>query len=148
MTENKIEIKSYKTVYVSNDGKEFDDREECLKYEKTAKGVIFGDFKNIIDYSKKELTVINVCGSEEYTYHFIKLNTLDKVEILKRVASLACYNEEQKKNAFIEIDECYKKKGIFIVGNPDWEEDDYFFIGSAKDVLNRIKEGLFKADND
>lgn len=146
MTENKIEIKSYKTVYVSNDGREFDDREECLKYEKTAKGVIFGDFKNIVEYSKKESTIFNYCGNEDYTYNFIKLNTLDKVELLKKVATLSCYNEQQKKNAFTKIDECYKKKDLFIVGSPDYDEGEYWFIGSAKNVLNIVKEGLFNND--
>lgn len=35
-----VEIKSYEKVYVAADGTEFEDKEECKAYEKSARGVV------------------------------------------------------------------------------------------------------------
>lgn len=41
------EIKRYKTIYIANDGTEFETQEQCERYEKTAQCAIHAAFKSL-----------------------------------------------------------------------------------------------------
>ena len=53
------EIKSYKTIYVANDGTEFSSEEECKKYDESAKGIIFSRYNKLI-----------LCKTDEYALYY------------------------------------------------------------------------------
>jgi len=111
------EIKRTRTIeevtgYKANDGRFFKDKEECEKYEQTAKMVIFNDFKRLIVGGD---TFVECCiwenfgyGSEEYELAVIEIK--DKEDL--RIANM--YGEINKKGTPLTEDVIGKRVLVHI----------------------------------
>ena len=84
METKKIEMKSYKNVYVAADGTEFDVQSECEAYEKSAVGVLKARLAKIALVQKSECELFAGSGCDD--------NTSETVP--KRLVFLKAYSKE------------------------------------------------------
>lgn len=87
-----IDVIIKKNVYVAYDGTEFDNGDECHKYENTAVGALMTQIKPLAVNHMTEYDFFKMyCGSEEYDYYIVKA-TGAAVEPLRRLADLTKRN--------------------------------------------------------
>ena len=142
MKEVKQEVihKSYKTVYEANDGTPFDSKEECLKYEQSAVGVLMVEFKELQVNFVSEYTLYEA-GSEEYFYSIVKLEDKDDIELIMRLYYiLGSKAEESIAKAKAMCLKALNENDYLIIGRGcEYDGFDGFWIaGTLKDRLNSI----------
>lgn len=139
MKEVVIEQKTYKYLYEATDGTRFDSKEECQKYEKSAKGVLKERFKELVVYTDSESNILG-SGSEEYTLYGVRLKEeRDKDTVLQFYLldnSYAQQNNDCVVRAKEFIDFAYKENDILLVGE---DYDGYISIfDCCKHIVNRL----------
>lgn len=71
--------------YKSKDGKEFATKEECEKWEKSAKGVLMDMYKSLEHLGRiSEQDLLYLGGCDDYFYDIVKPNSVADIEILNR----------------------------------------------------------------
>jgi len=102
MKEIKIEETIYKYKYEACDGTQFDDKEECIKYEKTMIGIIRGRLKEmcISEGSEEDFLFCGSCDNDAWVC--VPKNEGD-VNTLKQ-AILAYGGSQQQVDAMIKDD--------------------------------------------
>lgn len=137
------EIKKERTVfdceYEAYDGSIFKTKEECIKYEETAKCVIRKKFNDLIEHSSDECSLFN-CGSDDYTIDFVKSNTQDAVNAIMQMLELYNANDDRARKL---IKEAQENSDYLLIGHNSYDEDYYYILGTRTSVLNNIKENLF-----
>ena len=78
-----------KTEYVATDGKIFDSREECQKYEKTCKCVIMSAYKPLVKRTISEYGLYEECGCEEFYYDLVEIKNENDREIVNKALKFA-----------------------------------------------------------
>ena len=87
MKEIQKETKQYVTVYEAVDGTEFTSKEECKKYEESAKCVLMTKYNKLVVKTCTEYDLFNCIGSEDETVDIIKITSLSDIDtILKLIA--------------------------------------------------------------
>lgn len=81
-----------KTEYVATDGKIFDSREECLKYETICKCVIMADYKSLVKGTISEYGLYEECGCEEFYYDLVEIKNENDREIVNKALKYAYEN--------------------------------------------------------
>lgn len=142
MKEIKQEVihKSYKTVYEANDGTQFDSKEECLKYEQSAVGVLMVEFKELQVNFITEYELFDT-GSEEYFYSIVKLEDKDDIELVMRLYYLlGTKTEEHVARAKAMCLKALDEDDYLIIGRGcEYDNFDGFWMyGTLKERLNRI----------
>ena len=95
METKKIERVSYDEVYVAVDGTEFNDREECKKYEHSALGVILGKLHKMAIKEASECDMFSGSGSEENkSYLVVPKNESDVTTIQHALFAANAYKAE------------------------------------------------------
>ena len=61
-----------KTIYIAFDGKEFDDKDECVEYESLAKAKEIGDDLLLYDKNGNRIKTINYTSAEKIDYIIVK----------------------------------------------------------------------------
>ena len=137
------EIKKERTVfdceYEAYDGSIFKTKEECVKYEETAKCVIRKKFNDLIEHSSDECSLFN-CGSDDYIIDFIKPNTQDAANAIMQMLELYNANDDRARKL---IKEAQENSDYLLIGHNSYDEDYYYILGTRTSVLNNIKENLF-----
>lgn len=137
------EIKSYKTMYVANDGTEFSSEEECCKYDESAKGIIFSRYNKLILGKTDEDALYY--GSDEHEIDIVKPTCeRDKDTIMQ----MSCYICGQISEDSIKVQEDYIERAI--------KEDDVVFMDWSCDhdwcwiigTRNSLKESIDKCVQD
>lgn len=136
MKERKVELLSYKTVYVAADGTEFDDRTECEKYDKSAVGVLKGRVKEMAIKDADEEAIFNCGNSENRVLVCIPKNQED-IDTIKQLI-FATGGDERYAN---KLDGCINK--IVLVF---FCYDDYIYIDTVDDVVSRATDGKYKLE--
>lgn len=94
-----IDIITKRNVYVAFDGTEFDNSDECHKYENTAVGALMGQ---ITPHAVNKMTEYDFfgtyCGSEEHDYYIVKAVGA-AAEPLRRLADLTRHNVSRVERA-------------------------------------------------
>jgi hypothetical protein len=71
------------TKYQAEDGTIFDTKEECKKYDESAKCVLFGKYNDLVI---RQTDCYHLCdpfgGSEDYSVDVVKVNTKDDVDLI------------------------------------------------------------------
>lgn len=136
------EIKKERTVfdceYEAYDGSIFKTKEECIKYEETAKCVIRKKFNDLVEHSSDECSLFN-CGSDDYIIDFIKPNTQDAANAIMQMLELYNANDDRARKL---IKEAQENSDYLLIGH-NYDEDYYYILGTRTSVLNNIKENLF-----
>ena len=137
------EIKKERTVfdykYEAYDGSTFKTKEECIKYEETAKCVIRKKFNDLIEHSSDECSLFN-CGSDDYIIDFVKPNTQDAANAIMQMLELYNANDDRARKL---IKGAQENSDYLLIGHNSYDEDYYYILGTRTSVLNNIKENLF-----
>ena len=136
MKEKKIEQLSYKTVYVAADGTEFDDPNECAKYDKSAVGVLKGRVKEMAIKDADEEAIFNCGNSENRVLVCIPKNQED-IDTIKQLI-FATGGDERYAN---KLDGCINKVVLVF-----FCYDDYIYIDTLNDVVFRTTNGKYKLE--
>lgn len=137
MRENKI-TRTVEEVngYYADDGTWFREKDECKKYEESAKMVVF---KMIKDKMIAKTNIYNLLGegSEDDAVEIFKVDSLETVELLNRYTTLSTYD----KTAPFASDMI--GKDIIIQWN--YERDWCYCHDTIDDLLLKIKGNYEKA---
>lgn len=147
MKELTQEVKETKVIgYEANDGTYFKDKEECVKYERTAEGVIRAAFNNLIIKRVSEYDLFEGygCGSE---YWGIVLIHIRNAEELKTANMFSQFCEQR--NVF---DESHIGKEI-VVGIGEGNSDRVCYkYGTIDELVSKferdLKERLARTDDE
>lgn len=133
-----IYVKAYKAV----DGTEFDSKEECLKYEKSALGVIKGKFSKLIVGEADAWKTMG--GYDDHKVVAVKPSSQKDIDTILQFVYL-----EQP----YYLDECRKAwrenfENILLMALGDNDtilfglncEEEYYFINSLKNITNNLNK--------
>lgn len=133
MRENKI-TKQVEEIngYYADDGTWFRDKEQCQKYEESAKMVAF---KMVQDKLMKKITVYDLLneGSEEEDVEIYNVDTTETAGMINRYISLATYDKQVP----IKTD----MVGKIILVHWSYDKDWCECLGTIDDYLAKIKAG-------
>lgn len=147
MKEIQKETKQYITVYEAIDGTEFKSKEECKKYEESAKCVLIAKYNKLVVRSCVESNIFGCIGSEEEAINIVKLsNTSDIDTILKLIAlhspSIA-RNPEWLQKIESRLTDAYNSNSLVIIGRG--YEGDCFYLSTT---FNEIDKTLAEISNE
>lgn len=111
METRQIEMKSYKTVYVAVDGTEFEDRNECERYDKSAMGVVKGRVKKLAVKVTDGWTAVG--GDSDHEVWIVVPKTPEDVSSIRQL--LVLY---ENTNPSDELEEQIGKP-VFLIWNYD-----------------------------
>lgn len=152
MKEIKEEIvkKEYKIRYQAIDGEMFDSREECQKYDNTAKAVLISKYNKLVKKSLTEYNLLDM-GCDDNDLDLVVLNTPEDVDVLKQVY---CFmngwdiNSEDKcgwrDEAFAKIDKSFNNNDPLLIGKRLC--DECFWINGTKSEMIKKIEDFCKID--
>ena len=145
MKEIKEERKAFDIKYEAIDGTIFYNKEECEKYDNSAKAVIRAKFKKLALAECNEYGLFNV-GSDENTVYVVKMPKAQDADTVKQLYiadhEWATKNEEYQKyidEAFGIIDKAYEEKDILFIGE-NYEGETY--IITTRNTLIETLNGL------
>jgi len=138
----KIE-KSYVSVYVANDGTEFNNADECRKYEESAFCVLMMKYNRLVVRRTNEYEMFG-CGCEETLIDVVKLETQKDADTLLQVISFCGSNLEKAQAA---TDRALAEDDAVLVGNiREWDNgkwakyEDLFVYGTSNQIIENIKK--------
>ena len=118
--------------YIADDGNWFRTKEECMKYEESAKVVAFNMAKEKM-IAKSSIYGLLEEGDEDYDVEIYNVDSINTVELINRYIYLYTYD---KKADLIPTDMIGKQ--IIICWN--YDRDCCWYQGTIDDVLNGIKK--------
>lgn len=127
-----------KHVYEAIDGTHFTSKEECEKYEKSARLAINTLYKKFIikTISEADLTPL---GSDEGTIEIIKIHTQEDIKVLLQMYNLygGSYQPTLDKIA-TEAQESIDNNDYLFVGRGYECDDNFWIIGTRQSLINNI----------
>jgi hypothetical protein len=147
MKEVQKETKQYITIYEAIDGTEFTSKEECAKYEKSAKCVLMAKYNKLVVKSCSESGIFGCIGSEEETVNIVKLNSLSDIDIILKLIALhypnAAKDPEWMQKKEDKLTDAYNSNSLVVIGRG--YEGDCFYITTT---FNEIIKTLTKISNE
>ena len=142
------------TKYQAEDGTIFDTKEECKKYDESAKCVLLGKYNDLVI---RQTDCYNLCdpfgGSEEYGVDVVKVNSKEDVDlILQLVYFYRPYlHEEDKHEREIEITKIVNSaltsdSHILFIGRGYPGDEDFCVLATKESLIDTI-EKYCKEDN-
>ena len=144
----KEKVQQYK-VYEALDGTEFDDKAECEKYEKSAKGVLMARIAKLIVGKGNAWTTVG--SYEDNDIVGFKMQSALDLEALKQFLFLECpwYNRndntESKEKIFDIMEKAYDNDDIILFGINS--EGDYYWINSRQNIIDNLMNLKKEEDN-
>ena len=144
MKEIKRTIESYEFVFVAIDGTEFKDKEECRKYEESARGLLMTKFMPLVVKEKTEFQIFGA-GNDDSAITIVKLESQADADIVLQLFLL--YNpymaKEDRKN---DLDAIAKRirlaadeKDYIFIGS-GYERDEFWFGGTRNEHINCLNK--------
>lgn len=146
------EIKTVETVekivgYEACDGRKFEDKEQCLKYEKTATAVITADFRKRIVNIMEEIKVtgegdvpFTEIGEDWYVAR-VKLENHEDLNVCNMYSQL-----QRNKNMFTE--DMIGKEVLVSIGSSirggEYAFDNCWVYGTLDECVEKYRKGLMK----
>lgn len=133
-----------KTVtYVAVDGTEFITPNECLSYEKSAKGMLLTKYKDILIKTAAECIIFG-SGSDEYLIDVVNVRDEKDIDMIMQLAFLfnPNYTQEDCADAARWRKECERamegKEPLFI--GRDYDKNEFWIMHSVSWYIKLIKE--------
>ena len=145
MVEVKKERTVYDTWYKASDGVEFRTKEECEKYEQTARAVVRTKFLKLVVEEGTEWDFFKV-GSDENTVYAIKINSQEEADTVLQLYyiddSYVLEDNENSKSykerAINMINAAYTEKDILFVGEN--YEGEIYLINTRNNIIENLKK--------
>lgn len=144
MKEITREVKSTYIVYQAPDGTEFNSKEECKKYEDTAKCLLLTKYRPLVKKTVSEIDVFNT-GSDEYMLDIIQcLRDEADIDVLIQLHRLydrgRKINDDFYNNLRSRLEKCFEDKDIIIIGRGTEYDgyDQFFILTTLQEISNKI----------
>lgn len=131
METKQIEVKSIKTVYVAVDGTEFNDKEECRKYDESAIGVLKGRVKKLAVKVSNEEDLLHSGGEENESWVIIP-KSADEIALIRQLLLVMGLKMERTEGLESQIG-----KVIWLTQNYD---QDYMWFDTLEALTKRVSE--------
>jgi hypothetical protein len=146
MKEIYIEKITKELKYESIDGNVFNSKEECMKYEESAKGVLLGKYKKYIIKENISENDLLPCCSEDYKYDIVKVEDADLIKQIYYLFNPKCSGEYVNKQ-MEKIDLAAKTSDYLLIGRGDDYTCNFWIVGTYTELLKQFSN-LFIADED
>jgi len=133
---------SHYEMYIANDGTEFDDRDECKKYDESAAGVLSAMLQKIVVKESNEERLFDFGCSDNLVQVLAPTSEEDKKTILQLYLLKNSLLDDEECNHYVErasklIDRAIKEKDYLLVGRGyDW--DGFWFYGTRHSMQEQL----------
>lgn len=135
----KEKITTYE-VYTAMDGTEFDNIDECRKYENSAKCVLLAKYKEYCDVVTSDEDEIFYVGSCDNALDIVKMNKPEAISVILQLISL--YNTHTKKediDSRLKILQEYYEKGSTFFISRGYDDNEFWLLKyDLEDRFNHI----------
>jgi hypothetical protein len=145
MKEIKKEVSHTVTTYEAVDGTPFTNKEECEKYEQTAKCALQQRYRPLVVRTDTECNIFGGVGSEDCTVDIVKISKSEDIDTLLQLYRLNHAHLERPEYKHW-VDEAHKKCSLALQGSGyvfvgrGCEEDNFWIIGSQDSAIQAIKD--------
>ena len=136
MKTKQVEIKSYKTVYEAVDGTEFENQDDCKRYDSSFAGVMRGKMKRSVIAEGQEDHFFS-CGGEHTVLVCIP-KTVKELDVIRQFLLANGNTTEQVEN----ITDDYVGRAVIITVY-EYDENLAWF-DSVDKLVERLTNGKFK----
>lgn len=140
MKEISVEQKTYIRKWEAKDGTQFNSKEDCEKYENSAKCVILAKYKDFVIKESSEYDLFGV-GNEDCQVDIVRVPNEKAIDTIFQVF---CFfrdwvSDENKEEVRKKIVHAYEYNDFLLIQR-GYELDDLYIIGTLDDVIEQIKE--------
>lgn len=140
-------MKSTYTVYQAIDGTEFNSKEECQKYEDTAKCFLLTKYKPLVKRTVSEYDIFNT-GSNEYMIDILQyLSSESDIDILIQLNRLH-YSSRKLDDDFYDnmrskLEKCLKNRDIVLIGRGTKYDgyNNFYILSTLQEITDNITKG-------
>ena len=127
------------TFYKATDGTLFEEREECLKYESSARCVLLTRYENLVIKTLSEGEIFGCTGSDDYEIDICKVKDDRDIDIILQLHKLYCSS--------ISIDTLkdIKEKletsincGAVLIGRGYNREESFWFLTTTNNLVEPL----------
>ena len=137
-------MKSTYTVYQAIDGTEFNSKEECQKYEDTAKCLLLTKYKPLVKRTVSEYDIFNT-GSDEYMIDILQyLSSESDIDILIQLNRLYYsgrkLDDDFYNNMRSKLEKCLKNRDIVLIGRGTEYDgyDNFYILATLQEITDNI----------
>ena len=132
-----IVTKSTQTVYVANDGTEFENAEECKKYEKSARGVLYAKYapKLVKTSDEESLFGMGCCDND---VEIVRVETQEDADLILQILLLenSWYDTDERRKEVIDV--INSAIGDFLLVGRGYDHDGFWLYGSRKSFIEKF----------
>ena len=134
------------TKYEAADGTVFINKEECIKYEDTAKCVLFSRYNKLQKVSGTEYSFFNI-GSEDYGMDAVKISSTEDVDLILQL--LKMFNPHSE--AYIDekrdvLEKALAENDVVFINRGD-DYNECFYMAFALSTVQNKLNSLFNETN-
>lgn len=141
MKEIQKEISQHVTVYEAIDGTEFTSKEECKKYEESAKCVLMTKYNKLVVKTCSEYDLFDCIGSEDETVDIIKINNLSDIDTILKLIALyypsAAKDTEWMQKREDRLTDAYNSNSLVVIGR-GYESDGFYLSFTFNEIIKKI----------
>ena len=142
------------TKYQAEDGTIFDAKEECEKYDESAKCVLLGKYNDLVIRQVNGYQLTNdTVGIDDYYVDIVKVNTKDDLDLILQLMYFYNPHLRKEENRDREIastkmvnSALISDSHILFIGRGYDCDDGFSILSTREDFINNI-EDLCKEDN-
>lgn len=121
--------------YEAIDGTLFNSKEECIKYENSAKIAVKALYKKLIIKYIAETELFSI-GSEDNTLELVKVKTQEDIKILLQMCYIYNITHESSLDRITKLaTKAMETNDIIIIGR-GYEDDCFWIIDTKQDIIN------------
>ena len=135
------------THYEAIDGTTFTTKEECQKYEDTAKCVLLTKYKPLVKRTASEYDIFNA-GSDEYMVDILQyLSSESDIDILIQLNRLYYSNRNLNDDFYVKmrskLEKCLKNRDIILIGRGTEYDgyDNFCLLTTLQNITDNITKG-------
>ena len=124
-------------VYQASDGTEFVDKTECIKYEESAKCVLFGRYNKLVVESKCEETIFKT-GSCDDMVDIVKVNSQEDIDIILQI--FYYFNSNPSTSYLERVENSLNSSvGSFLFINRGYDNDGFYIMTSLPEYVKHLE---------
>lgn len=121
--------------YEANDGILFNSKEECIKYENSARTAVKVLYKKLVIKSIAETELFSV-GSDDNTLELVKVKTQEDIKILLQMYYIYSSSNEASLDRITKLaTKAMETNDILIIGR-GYDDDCFWIIDTKQDIIN------------
>lgn len=138
MKQISVPITTYREHFEATDGTQFDTKEECQKYESSAKCALLSRYKKLAVNRDTEYNLIGY-GSDDSNVEICVVNSMDDVNIILQLVALYGSNiTDEKRNSVIRAME---NKELLLIYR-GYNNDGFYVESTKEELIERIEKNI------